>query len=42
LALKVFAFLQQVDLNASATTSALDSLNATWRLLSEITSTQQM
>jgi hypothetical protein len=42
LALKVFAFLQQVDLKASATTSALDSLNATWRLLSEITSTQQM
>lgn len=42
LALKVYALLQQVDLNASATASALDSLNATWRLLSEITSTQQM
>jgi len=41
LTLKVYALLQQVDLNASATASALDSLNATWRLLSEITSTQQ-
>jgi hypothetical protein len=38
LVLNAYSLLRDGDLNSPATATALDSLNATWRLLSEITS----
>jgi len=42
LALRVYDLLREGDLNTAATSTALDSLNATWRLLPEMTSIKRM
>lgn len=42
LALRVYDLLRKGDLNATTTSTALDSLNATWRLLPEMTSIKRI